>query len=151
MSDELYQELLLEHAKSPRNARSIADALSTEEHNILCGDAVTVYVQLRDNKIVDISCVAHGCVLSKASASLLTETLKDLSVEQALQVIESVQRSATGEHTAEDRTALPEELKVLAGVAQYPARVKCVTMVWHAAKKLLMSEPAAVPPQNHAA
>jgi nitrogen fixation NifU-like protein len=143
MTQELYQEILLEHAKSPRNTQPIADALSTEEHNTLCGDAVTVYLKADHGKVSDVSCIAQGCVLSKASASLLTETLKGKSIADALKVIEALQHSSTGEPA----TSLPPELAVLAGVSQYPARVKCVTMVWHAAKKLLGSSET----QNHEA
>jgi len=138
MSDELYQELILEHARHPHNAEPLSNAKSTREHNTLCGDALTLFLRTKDGAVEQVSAVTSGCALSKASASLMTDILRGKTEAEATKLIELVSRVARGERDADGADlVLPEDLKPLASVAGYPARVKCVTMSWHAAKKLL--------------
>lgn len=131
--DELYQEVILDHNKSPRNFREIVDAnRRSEGYNPLCGDHVTVYVNLADGVIRDISFKGSGCAISKASASMMTTELKGKSEAEAERVFESVHKMLTGEIGVEE-TELERlgKLKILSGVCKFPARVKCASLAWH--------------------
>lgn len=131
--DELYQEVILDHNKSPRNFREIVDAnRRSEGYNPLCGDYVTVYVNLADGVIRDISFKGSGCAISKASASMMTTELKGKSEAEAERVFESVHKMLTGEIGVEE-TELERlgKLKILSGVCKFPARVKCASLAWH--------------------
>jgi nitrogen fixation NifU-like protein len=145
MSDvrELYQQLIVDHSKSPRNCRAIAGAdLSAEGYNPLCGDHVTLFVKLNDNKVSDISFQGNGCAISTASASLLTEVLRGKTREEAEALFRKFHDLVTGH--ANGQTA-PElgKLRVFAGVSEFPVRVKCATLVWHTLKAAFqkMQEP----------
>jgi nitrogen fixation NifU-like protein len=131
--DELYQEVILDHNKSPRNFREIVDAnRRSEGYNPLCGDHVTVYVNLADGVIRDISFKGSGCAISKASASMMTTELKGKSEAEAERVFDTVHKMLTGEMSAEegDLERLGK-LKILSGVCKFPARVKCASLAWH--------------------
>lgn len=131
--DELYQEVILDHNKSPRNFLEIVDAnRQSEGYNPLCGDHVTVYVNLADGVIRDISFKGSGCAISKASASMMTTELKGKSEAEAERVFESVHKMLTGEIGVEE-TELERlgKLKILSGVCKFPARVKCASLAWH--------------------
>jgi nitrogen fixation NifU-like protein len=131
--DELYQEVILDHNKSPRNFREIVDAnRRSEGYNPLCGDHVTVYVNLADGVIRDISFKGSGCAISKASASMMTTELKGKSEAEAERVFDSVHKMLTGEIGVEE-TELERlgKLKILSGVCKFPARVKCASLAWH--------------------
>ncbi|MCS7336823.1 MAG: SUF system NifU family Fe-S cluster assembly protein [Verrucomicrobiae bacterium] len=131
MSDELtdlYQEVILDHCKRPRNFRELDCASCTARgDNPLCGDQLTLFIQLDGDTIREISFVGSGCCISKATASLLTEALKGKTVAEARALFEKV-------HTMLTTGAVPEsvgKLAVLSGVHKYPARVKCATLAWH--------------------
>jgi nitrogen fixation NifU-like protein len=131
--DELYQEVILDHNKSPRNFREIVDDnRQSEGYNPLCGDHVTVYVNLADGVIRDISFKGSGCAISKASASMMTTELKGKSEAEAERVFDSVHKMLTGEIGVEE-TELERlgKLKILSGVCKFPARVKCASLAWH--------------------
>lgn len=130
--EDLYQELILDHNRHPRNRRKIEDAdRQAAGYNPLCGDRVTVYVTLDGDVIKDVAFEGKGCAISTASASLMTETLKGKTVEQANSLFHCFHELVTGEHACNERVPLGK-LEVFSGVAKYPARVKCASLVWHA-------------------
>lgn len=131
--DELYQEVILDHNKSPRNFREIVDAnRRSEGYNPLCGDHVTVYVNLADGVIRDISFKGSGCAISKASASMMTTELKGKSEAEAEKVFDSVHKMLTGDMGVDESDyERLGKLKILSGVCKFPARVKCASLAWH--------------------
>jgi nitrogen fixation protein NifU and related proteins len=131
--DELYQEVILDHNKSPRNFREIVDAnRRSEGYNPLCGDHVTVYVNLADGVIRDISFKGSGCAISKASASMMTTELKGKTEAEAERVFDTVHKMLTGEMDVEESDfERLGKLKILSGVCKFPARVKCASLAWH--------------------
>ena len=134
---ELYQQLIVDHSKSPRNCRVMegADA-KAEGHNPLCGDEVTVYVKLERDRVSDISFRGNGCAISTASASLLTEVLKGKSREEAEALFRSFHDLVT-RGTADGQGPSLGKLQVFAGVSEFPVRVKCATLVWHTLRAAL--------------
>jgi nitrogen fixation NifU-like protein len=137
MSDlrELYQELILEHSKKPRNYRALAGARSVEGFNPLCGDHFHIYVQMDGDIIKDIGFQGSGCALSKASASMMTTTLKGKSRAEAEQIFERFHQMVTGKDGA-NAEALGK-LAVFSNVSEFPVRVKCVSLAWHTLKAAL--------------
>jgi nitrogen fixation protein NifU and related proteins len=132
MSDlrELYQELILEHSKAPRNYRELEDAdRKAEGYNPLCGDHFTVYVRTSGDSIQDIAFQGSGCAISKASASMMTQILKGKTKQEAKEMFEHFHRTVTGEKNG--GSADLGKLAVFAGVAEFPVRVKCATLAWH--------------------
>lgn len=131
MSDlrDLYQQVIMDHKKNPRNFREITDANHMAHgNNPLCGDALVVYAKLKDGVIEDVSFQGSGCAISVASASLMTEILKGKTMEEAEKLYENVHKALTGEQGGGE---LSGKLEVLAGVKEFPARVKCATLSWH--------------------
>lgn len=141
MERELYQELILDHNRTPRNRRAIEhpDA-SAEGHNPLCGDEVTIYMDLEGDAIRDISFEGHGCAISTASASLMTEALRGLSISDALEIFERFHRMVTEEDASSDLGEPFEKLEAFAGVREFPARVKCATLAWHTMQAALQGK-----------
>lgn len=138
MSDvrELYQQLIVDHSRSPRNCRVIEGAdLSAEGYNPLCGDHVTLYVRLNGDRVADISFQGNGCAISTASASLLTEVLKGKTQAEAEALFNSFHDLVTGGEAPE--SASLGKLRVFSGVSGFPVRVKCATLVWHTLKAAL--------------
>jgi nitrogen fixation protein NifU and related proteins len=131
--DELYQEVILDHNKSPRNFREMEDAnRRSEGYNPLCGDHVTVYVDLADGVIRDISFKGSGCAISKASASMMTTELKGKSTAEAERLFDDVHKMLTGElDVSDNELEALGKLKILSGVCKFPARVKCASLAWH--------------------
>ena len=128
--DDLYQEQILDHNKSPRNFRVMENANHRAEgYNPLCGDHVTVYVRLHDGRIEDISFQGSGCAISKASASMMTAELKGKKDSDAQDLFDKVHKMLTGE-SVEGGQGLGK-LEVLSGVCKFPARVKCASLAWH--------------------
>jgi len=139
MSDlrDLYQEVILEHSKAPRNYRRLPNAnQSAEGFNPLCGDHFTVYLDLQGDAIRDISFQGAGCAISKASASMMTQMLKGKRREEAEQLFEEFHKLVTGQAQARGRSELGK-LTVFSGVCEYPSRVKCATLAWHALRAAL--------------
>jgi len=125
---DLYQEMILEHSRSPRNRRAMAAAEHRAEgFNPLCGDQITVYVHTEGDRIADVSFEGHGCAISTASASILTEILKGRTLAEAESVFERFHALVTGKPTSGDLG----KLAVFGGVSEFPARVKCATLAWH--------------------
>jgi nitrogen fixation NifU-like protein len=130
---DLYQEVVLDHNKHPRNFRAIEDGRQAEGYNPLCGDRFTVYVRVENGRIEDASFQGFGCAISKASASMMTESVTGKTIEEAESLFERFHRMITrrpGEpdDPADDLGAL----SVFAGVRQFPVRIKCATLPWHA-------------------
>lgn len=135
MSDlrELYQEVILDHSKKPRNFRDMADATHhADGHNRLCGDKLHVSLKVQDGRIVDVAFKGSGCAISTASASMMTDELRGKTVEEALQLFKLFHEVVTTPATQE-----PEhvddlgKLGVFTGVREFPVRVKCATLAWH--------------------
>ena len=127
---ELYQELILEHSKAPRNYRRLAEAnRKAEGYNPLCGDHFTIYVQTSGDSIQDISFQGSGCAISKASASMMTQSLKGKTRQQAKELFEHFHQTVTSAKNGD--SADLGKLSVFAGVAEFPTRVKCATLAWH--------------------
>jgi nitrogen fixation NifU-like protein len=134
MSDfrELYQQLIIDHGRTPRNFGKLEDANHIKEgYNPLCGDELTVYIKEQDGVIESIQFEGQGCAISTASASLMTEILKGKTITEAEDLFKNFHQLVTdGDDNAASKEKIGK-LIVLAGVAEYPARVKCATLAWH--------------------
>jgi nitrogen fixation NifU-like protein len=129
---ELYQQVILDHNKKPRNFHKLENANRTAEgYNPLCGDQLNVYVELENEQIKDIGFEGSGCAISKASASMMTQSVKGKSKPEAEQLFDEFHRMATGELDEESDPNHLGKLKIFAGVREFPARVKCATLSWH--------------------
>ena len=139
---DLYQEVILEHSKKPRNYGVLESANhKAEGYNPLCGDHYTVFVNVKDGAISDIAFQGAGCAISKASASMMTQSLKGKSTEEADALFTRFHDLVTGHGGNADSLG---KLAVFAGVSEYPLRVKCATLAWHAMRAALRGEQQAV-------
>jgi nitrogen fixation NifU-like protein len=139
----LYQDLILDHNRAPRNYRVLeAGNRKAEGHNPLCGDRLTLWLDLDADRIRDVAFQGSGCAISWASASLMTTMIKDKTRAEAEQLFDRFQRLVTG---SLDPAEIPSlgKLAAFAGVAEYPVRVKCATLSWHAMKAAL-NQPDAI-------
>ncbi len=135
--DDLYQEVILDHNKTPRNFRVMTDAnRKAEGYNPLCGDQVTVYVRCENGIIKDISFQGQGCAISKASASMMTSELKGKTEAEAQELFERVHSMLTGDCNQPDEKNVGK-LAILSGVCKFPARVKCASLAWHTVNSAL--------------
>lgn len=135
-ASELYQEIILEHNRSPRNFHPMeAPDREAQGYNPLCGDRLKVQLKLAGDRIADVSFQGSGCAISKASASLMTMAVKGKTTAEAQRMFESFQRLVTGQGGA--AADLPPRLAVFTGVREFPMRVKCATLSWHALKAAL--------------
>lgn len=143
MSDlrELYQEIVLDHNSRPRNYRALEDADRTVEgFNPLCGDQLTVYVKFENGVIEDVAFQGKGCAISRASSSLMTQAVKGKTTQEAKRIFGAFREMITkGEDADLDGVDLGD-LEVLAGVADFPSRVKCASLGWHTLKSALDDE-----------
>ncbi len=138
---ELYQQVILDHNKKPRNFHKLETANRVAEgFNPLCGDQFTVYMQLEDGVVKDVSFEGSGCAISKAAASMMTQSVKGKTRGEAETLFNEFHRMVTGEL---DEEATPNDLgrlKIFAGVRDYPARVKCASLSWHTLHAALHGE-----------
>lgn len=145
LSDELrtlYQEVILDHYKRPRNFGPLEPHdHEAEGYNPLCGDQVSVYLRVQDGVIEDVSFEGQGCAISTASASLMTEAVKGKTVEEAEGIFDRFRKLVTGEEGAGDQLG---KLEILAGVRDYPVRIKCAILAWHALHSALNESGEAV-------
>ncbi|HET8668660.1 MAG TPA: SUF system NifU family Fe-S cluster assembly protein [Terriglobales bacterium] len=133
---ELYQELILDHSKKPRNYREMPNAnRKVEGFNPLCGDHFTVYMEMADGVVRDLSFQGSGCALSRASASMMTQVLKGKSKPEAEQIFERFHDLVTGKSEGDSEHL--GKLAVFSGVSEFPVRVKCASLAWHAMKAAL--------------
>jgi nitrogen fixation NifU-like protein len=144
---ELYQEVILDHSKNPRNFRELGGTPRTAKgHNPLCGDRLTLFLVVRDGIVADAAFQGAGCAISTASASMMTEALKGKTEAEAEALFDSFHRLVTG------KSAVPPpgddellgKLAVFAGVRDYPVRVKCATLAWHTMRSALQERQQAV-------
>jgi len=135
MSDlrALYQELIIDHGRHPRNFKKLPQASCVKEgFNPLCGDRLTLYLQLENDVVLDVAFEGAGCAISMSSASLMTQALKGKTVQEAHALFDAFHQIILG---SEDRAVLDQlgKLAVLKGVSEFPSRVKCATLAWHTA------------------
>ncbi|HEV2336370.1 MAG TPA: SUF system NifU family Fe-S cluster assembly protein [Stellaceae bacterium] len=146
MSDdlrELYQDIILDHGRHPRNQRALDHPTHLARgHNPLCGDRVTVYLAIEGERIADVSFEGRGCAISTAAASLMTEVLKGKTLDEARRLFAQFHANVTGgtpEALPESLQEDAERLEPLTGVRAYPVRIKCATLPWHAFEAALKS------------
>jgi nitrogen fixation NifU-like protein len=145
---ELYQNVILEHNRSPRNYRAMADAdRKAEGSNPLCGDQLTVWVRMDGDVIGDVSFQGAGCAISKASASLMTGAVKGKSREEADAIFQRFRRLVTGTLPSDESETLGK-LAVFSGVSEFPIRVKCASLSWHTLKAALENAQAVERPDG---
>ncbi len=138
---ELYQEVILDHNKHPRNFHKMPDANRTiEGYNPLCGDHYTIFLKLNDNIIEDVSFEGAGCAISKASASVMSSIVRGMTKEEAEVLFEKFHKLVTGELDAEDEIETLGKLAAFSGVSEFPARVKCASLAWHTLHAALQSK-----------
>ena len=129
---ELYQQVILDHNKKPRNFRKLESAnYQADGYNPLCGDQLTVYINLEDDLVTDVGFEGSGCAISKASASMMTQAVKGKSKEHAENLFKEFHSMVTGELDEETEDNSLGNLKIFAGVREFPVRVKCATLAWH--------------------
>ncbi len=138
---DLYQEVILEHNKNPRNFREIADADQyADGKNPLCGDALRVYISLDGDTVTDVAFKGSGCAISKASASMMTQAVKGKTKADAEHIFDEFHKMVTGELDIETDENDLGKLKIFAGVLEFPARVKCASLSWHTLNAALRGE-----------
>lgn len=140
---DLYQEILLEHNRRPRNFRTIDDAThQADGFNPLCGDQISLQLKLGTETVDDVAFQGHGCAISRASASLLTQAVKGSTADETMAMFEEFHRMLT-EPDAEIDVDLLGDLEMLAGVIAYPTRIKCAILAWHTLKAAMDGDPVA--------
>ena len=138
---DLYQEVILDHGKNPRNFGVLEQYTCTAEgNNPMCGDQLTVYIDIKDDVVSDVSYRARGCAISIASASIMSSMIKGRTIEEVHILFDKLHKLCTGQEVADDDDT--EKLRVLSGVSEFPTRVKCATMSWHAVDSAIKSKNA---------
>ena len=141
---ELYQQVILDHNKKPRNFRKLEHANHTAEgFNPLCGDHLTVYLDVEGDAVKEIAFEGSGCAISKAAASMMTQAVKGKSREQAEELFSEFHSMVTGDLDEEIEENNLGNLKIFAGVREFPVRVKCATIPWHTLHAALNKEESA--------
>ena len=141
---DLYRDLILDHARSPRHFGKLENMThSAEGINPLCGDKLRLYLDVdTDENIRNAAFEGSGCAISVASASLLTDAVIGLSSDDAMAIFDAVTAQLAGDDSCDDKTVDLGKLRALAGVREYPTRVKCATLAWHALKSALQQDTA---------
>ena len=140
---DLYQEILLEHNRRPRNFRTLDDAThQADGFNPLCGDQISLQLKVGDDKVDDVGFQGHGCAISRASASLLTQAVKGATADETMAMFDEFHKMMT-EPDAELDVDLLGDLEMLAGVVAYPTRIKCAILAWHTLKAAMAGEAVA--------
>ena len=135
---DLYQELVIDHSKRPRNFRRLDGAnLTAQGYNPLCGDRVTIYLKFENGRVQDIAFEGSGCAISTASTSMMTEAVKGKTKEEAQAVFERFHDLVTGIHRPQASEPPLGKLEVFSNVSDYPVRVKCATLAWHTLRSAL--------------
>ena len=134
---DLYQEILLEHNSKPRNFRKVEDASATAEgYNPLCGDQITLYLKVVDDVVEDVGFQGVGCAISRASASMMTQSIKGKRLDEASVIFNAFHEMLTHPDIEPDFDTLGD-LETLAGVNEYPTRIKCAVLAWHTMRSAL--------------
>ncbi|MCC2666752.1 MAG: iscU [Gammaproteobacteria bacterium] len=135
---ELYQEIIIDHGRHPRNFGALLNAnYHHEGFNPLCGDKIILHVDKQNNVIQDVTFEGTGCAISMASASLMTESIKGKSVAEANEILSAFHQSITEEEPSDTVQEKLGKLAILSGVRAFPMRVKCATLAWHTLKAVL--------------
>lgn len=130
--DELYQEIIMEHNRKPRNFRKLEDAnRSADGYNPFCGDKITLYLKVDGGVISDIGFVGSGCAISRASASMMTQSVKGKSKAEAQEIFDAFHKMLTRALGADFDASKLGDLEILSGVSEFPTRVKCASLGWH--------------------
>jgi len=138
---ELYQEVILDHNKNPRNFREIENPdKRADGNNPLCGDKLQVFLEMDGDNVKDVSFLGSGCAISKASASMMTQTVKGKSRAEAETIFDEFHRMVTGKLDIEEEENQLGKLRIFAGVLEFPARVKCASLSWHTVNAALNDE-----------
>jgi len=141
---ELYQQVILDHNKKPRNFRKIETPSHTAEgHNPLCGDQLTIYLAVEGDEVKDVAFEGSGCAISKASASMMTQAVKGKNKSKAEELFKEFHAMVTGELDEETQENKLGNLRIFAGVREFPVRVKCATLPWHTLHAALNKEESA--------
>ena len=141
MRSELYQQVILDHNKKPRNFKKLETANREQEgYNPLCGDQIMLYLEMDDDLIKDIGFQGSGCAISKASASMMTTAVKGKSKAEVEALFNEFHRMVKGEIDPETDPHHLGKLTILAGVSEFPARVKCASLSWHTLRAALEGE-----------
>jgi nitrogen fixation protein NifU and related proteins len=138
---ELYQEVILDHNRRPRNkGRLELSNRHSEGHNPLCGDTVVLTLNTADGRVQEIRFDGEGCAISTASASMMTEAVKGKTIDEAHELFKSFQKMVTTQEDIPEANLLGEEIQALAGVREHPVRIKCATLAWHALEAALTGD-----------
>lgn len=133
--DDLYRRVIMDHYQRPRNKGEMDEgAVTVEMNNPTCGDRISLQMRVTDGKIEEAKFLGEGCSISLASASMMTEAVKGLTVDQALELVDLFSKMMLGENVDLDKFPI-EDIEALAGVAKFPARIKCATLAWKALEK----------------
>ena len=144
---ELYQEVILDHSKKPRNFGAMPDATrQADGHNPLCGDRATVFVRLEGDRLAEVKFLGAGCSISTASASMMTDAVKGKTVAETEDLFQRFHKLVTRDAAADRDEADPSlgKLAVFSGVSEFPVRVKCASLAWHTLKAALEGDPRPV-------
>ena len=142
--NELYQEILLEHNNKPRNFRKLEDAnRQADGYNPLCGDRITLYLKVEEDVIIDVAFQGVGCAISRASASMLTQSVKGQTLDKAEEIFDGFHTMITEPEAEVDYDALGD-LEMLSGVSAFPTRIKCAILAWHTLHAALAGQGDAV-------
>lgn len=133
--DDLYRRVIMDHYQNPRNkGRLEDDAVTVDLNNPTCGDRISLQMRIKDDTIEDVKFLGEGCSISIASASMMTQAIKGLKVEEALSLIHLFSQMVQGEEVDFERFPL-EDIEALSGVSKFPARIRCATLAWKAMKE----------------
>ena len=139
--EDLYQEIIMDHNRRPRNFTKLADAnRNADGFNPLCGDQISLYLNVTDKVIVEIGFQASGCAISKASASMMTEEVKGKTEKEAKILFNTFRQMVTKESNGNFDTELLGDSEILRGISAYPARIKCATLSWHTLNAAIFGE-----------
>jgi nitrogen fixation NifU-like protein len=136
-ASELYQSVILDHNRAPRNYGSIEGGRHARGHNPLCGDEVTVWLDLEGDVVNDVRFEGKGCAISRASASLMTQAVKGKTRAEVEELFARFHELVTGRMAPEQQRAMPARLQVFENVARFPVRVKCASLAWHTLKEAM--------------
>ena len=137
--EDLYQQIIIDHSQHPHNFCELENSsCSRESYNPLCGDKITVYITKKDNIITDISFKGSGCAISTASASLMTDAIKGKTITEALDLFNEFKNLVTTGKT--ENIEKLGKLAVLAGISEFPMRIKCATLAWHTLNAILLNK-----------
>lgn len=133
--DDLYRRVIMDHYQNPRNkGRLEDDAVTVDLNNPTCGDRISLQMRIKDDTIEDVKFIGEGCSISIASASMMTQAIKGLKVEEALSLVHLFSQMVQGEEVDFERFPL-EDIEALSGVSKFPARIRCATLAWKAMKE----------------